>query len=98
MARMWKRFKEPRMDLGEWFTTTRSNDPFSPWHVTDNPNVRQLCCWWMPFEDTLGAAPHTEACPSSRVTLECAKKNLDTFVSVGLVLFFIYRYISRESC
>ena len=78
------------MDLGEWFTTTRSNDPFSPWHVTDNPNVRQLCCWWMPFEDTLGAAPHTEACPSSRVTLECAKKNLDTFVSVGLVYVFLF--------
>ena len=84
MARMWKRFKEPRMDFMRWFNSTRSRDPSSPWHVADNPNVRQLCCWWMPFDGVEGIAPHSEACPSSRDTLACAKKNVDTFFSIGV--------------
>ena len=69
--------KEPFI---KWFHKTRKNDKANPWHVSNNPNVRQLCCWWSPN----GKQHPPERCPPSEKTLQCAKKHVEQMVMVGI--------------
>ena len=71
------RKREPFM---KWFYATRKFEKDNPWHVGNNPNVRQLCCWWGPFGDKHPA----ERCPPSEKTLQCAKKHATQMVMVGI--------------
>ena len=64
----------------KWFHQTRKKDKASPWHVSNNPNVRQLCCWWSPY----GEQHPNESCPASEKTLQCAKKNVEEMIMVGI--------------
>ena len=61
-------------------------DAASPLRLSNNPMVRQLCCWW-PNPKHHGAPP-AESChtaPDQIATLACAKQNLlRYFVVVGL--------------
>ena len=50
-----------------------------PWSVTTNPNIQQLCCYWDDFDGV-----QNDECPPNRATLECAKRNLETFTVVGI--------------
>ena len=67
----------------EWFRETRGRDFGAPWHVSQSPNVQQLCCWWNPNWDH-DRKPRIPNCPASAETLECAKKHIMDFVMVGI--------------
>jgi hypothetical protein len=81
----------------DWFATERAENPASPWFASGNPTVRQMCCWWTPFEGhPLGSwsvdgdpaqsgrvGTHEECAPSEEV-LQCAMENIETFAAVGL--------------
>ena len=80
-----------------WLVAERAENPSSPWFASGNPTVRQMCCWWTPFEGhALGAwsvdgdpaqsgriGTHEECTPSEEV-LQCAMENIETFVAVGI--------------
>ena len=63
-----------------WFLNDRKKDKANPWHISNNPNVRQLCCWWSPN----GKQHPPERCPPSEKTLQCAKKNVEEMIMVGI--------------
>lgn len=73
----------PDPTFASWFAAERSMSPEDPWHPSDNPNVRQICCWWTPF--ARGSRRAHEDCAPSQDTLECAKRNLERFAVVGVV-------------
>ena len=68
----------------EWFRNARSLDIGAPWHVSQSPNVQQLCCWWNPNWDH-DPKPRIPNCPASAEILECAKKHIMDFVMVGIL-------------
>jgi hypothetical protein len=73
----------PPPSFRRWFREERASSAEDPWHPSDNPNVRQICCWWTPFAHA-GRRAHEE-CPPSEATLACAKRNLARFAVVGIM-------------
>ena len=70
------------LDFMSFFKNVRHENRGDPWHPSDSPMTKQLCCWFSIYQTDRRLNPCGAV--ATRATLDCAKKNLDAFVMVRL--------------
>ena len=77
----WQNSGPPFIDFARSVARGRHDEPY---HSGDSPNCKQLCCWWLDGYGNNDDFPGACGFGTTRATLTCAKKRVDSIVMVGI--------------